>query len=219
MRFPVRNRDESFDLNRLTDYTREMLTGDERRVVNRIGLDLVMRHGRIERFGDALDLLATAGPQGRRELVDRARTSLGMPTIGDEQFEAQAAATNRSLRWGPDAQGRRLAACAAEGCNVWATNPNGSLRPVADRKWWCPSHKDRAGPEDHLPPEPRYVVKPSGGLKAVGEEAERLRREDEKRREEWERQQAAKDREAERLQRLEDEYRATLKPPAWMRRA
>ncbi len=208
LRFPVADRNRPFDLAELSDMCRETLEGDERRVVRQIGLGLVVERGEVETFGDALDLIAAAGPAGRRAMVDEARVAVGLPTIEDERFAVRQAAINRapSPGWGTDSQGRRIAACAAAGCDVWATNSNGSLRPVADRRWWCPVHRDQAGADDHLPEAPRYVLNANSSPKPVGEELERLHAEDRERREEFEQQEEAKRREGERLSKLRQEH-------------
>jgi hypothetical protein len=194
--------------------TREKLTGDERRIVRQVGLELVMHGDRpLRTFGDALDALEAEGPQGRREIIDRARTAVGLPDIATQEARRKFEAANSVRGWGPDSQGRRLTQCAAKGCDVMPTNPNGSLRPVADRRWWCPRHRDQAGPEDHLPPEPDYVIGRHMQLVAVGAEAERLRREDEKVQAAHREKVEARRQDDERLRRLEEEHRRGLRPP------
>ena len=191
---------------------REKLDGDERRIVRRVGLDLVVEHGsRIETVGDALDLIAAAGPAGRREMVEAARVKVGLPTIADEQFRVRQEAINRGLKpqWG-------LAQCAYPTCGRWATTEFGALKPVDCKRWWCEEHAGNAEPGDFDPPEPRFVLNENFALVPVGEELERLQAEDRERRERWQREEEANRREGERLAKLEAEYRATL--PAWMRR-
>lgn len=202
LRFPVSDRDQPFDLVSLNDMTKETLDGDERRVVRQVALDLVMEHGsRIESFGDALDLIASAGPAGRRAMVDQARVEVGLPTIADEQFEVRQEVINRGLkpRWG-------LAQCAYPSCGRSPTTEGGALKPVDVRKWWCGEHAHLAEPGDFDPPPPRYVLNENFALVPVGEELERLQAEDRKRREEWERQEEAKRREGERLAKLRQDH-------------
>ena len=142
-----------FDLNEFADTTKETLDGDELRVVRKSDSVSSWSTGsRIETCGDALDLIAAAGPAGRRAMVDAARVGVGLPTIEDAQFKVrQEAKTARSAGLGDHA----IAAC---GCNVWATNPSGSCDPLRIAGGGVRSHRDQAGPEDHLPEPPRYVL-------------------------------------------------------------
>jgi hypothetical protein len=206
----VRDRERPFDIFEFDGMCRETLDGDERRIVRQVGLDLALEYGsRIETVGDMLDLIASAGPQGRRQLVDNARVALGQPTIEDEQLKARQSAINNALPM-TDGQGGRITGCSAPNCNRMPTHPSGSgaLRPVADRRWWCDDHKHLAGPDDHLPPEPTYILGPGFRfrLNPRSEEAKRVRAEEEERRAEFEAKQRAREAEGERLAKLRQRY-------------
>jgi hypothetical protein len=85
--------------------------------------------------------------------------------------------------------------------------------PVADRRWWCPRHKDQAGPEDHLPPEPKYAIDfATMSVKALGPEQERLLEEDRKLVEKAREREERRRQEAEALAEVESRYVAQAKP-------
>jgi hypothetical protein len=60
-------------------------------------------------------------------------------------------------------------------------NQHGFAEPVAASKWWCADHEHLAADGDMEPPEPKYVLDANFTPMPVGEEAERLRLQDEKR--------------------------------------
>jgi hypothetical protein len=152
------------------------------------------------------------GPDARR-IVDEARKSIGLDTIADEEAHQRFDAANRALPPGRDAEGKIFQGCAAKNCNAYPQDELGVPTPVADRVWWCDRHKDQAGPEDHLPPEARYVLDPATmSPRAVGAERERLLEEDrERERKAAEREQLRRE-EAERLGNLEREWQRQNPP-------
>jgi hypothetical protein len=130
----------------------------------------------------AVDLVAELEGADAREIVDEARQSLGMNTVGEQEAAERFERENANLPPGRDAEGRCFQACAAENCNVYPMNGMGVPTPVVDRIFWCDAHKHLAGPDDHLPPELKYVWDMATmSLRAVGGERERLLKEDEER--------------------------------------
>jgi hypothetical protein len=86
----------------------------------------------------------------------------------------------------------------------------------ADRKYWCDLHRDQADPDDHLPPAPRYVLDHNFHPVPVGEEAERLRREEAERQEAFREEEEARRAEAARLRKLTEHRRAQEPVPAFL---
>ncbi len=165
----------------VVDAAREVLEGDDLRVVEQVAYDAMVR-GKTK-VGDLLGELEAAGPDGRRRIVDQARENLGMMSLADEEGHRAFEVANRALRMRPsyDEHGRRSVVCAEANCNAWPQGEQGEPLPVADRVWWCDRHRHLAGPEDHLPPEPKYEIDPhTFAVTAVGAEKERLLAEDEK---------------------------------------
>jgi uncharacterized protein len=107
-----------------------------------------------------------------------------------------------------DDDGRHPAVCAEPSCKSMATNSNGSLRLVVDRKWWCDTHLYLGGEHDHLPEPPTYVLSSAGGLRLNPESelGKRTRAEDESRREEERQRREADKREAEALRKVRERY-------------
>jgi hypothetical protein len=94
---PFHNRDERLGPAEVYENCRERIQDPERRQVTRQLLDhLWFDHG-ARTFGDAIDALEAAGPAGRRELLNRARTGVGLPTVEDERAHAAGVAANRAL--------------------------------------------------------------------------------------------------------------------------
>ncbi len=107
-----------------------------------------------------------------------------------------------------DDEGRHLAGCAAPGCHALATNADGSLRMVPDRRWFCDRHRHLAGPEDHLPEPRTYILSSAGGLRLNPESAEgkRVRAEFERQQEEKRKREEHEQREAEALRKVREKY-------------
>jgi hypothetical protein len=153
------------------------LTDEERQVANAIA------YGALERGTvRAAELVEELKGTGAREIVDEARQSLGMNTVGEQEAAERFERENANLPPGRDADGRCFQGCAAENCNAYPLDEQGIPVPVKDRIWWCSQHREMAGPDDHLPPEVRYVIDPATmSLKAVGAEQERLLEQDRER--------------------------------------
>jgi hypothetical protein len=129
-----------------------------------------------ESMGQLIDRLESLGPAGQRKVLDKARAAVGLKSTGevdaDEEVERATEALRRRPRPG-------LQHCAAENCSALPMDEQGLFIEVSDRRWWCDRHRDQAGPDDHLPPEPKYAIDFSTMSEvAVGEEAERLQREE-----------------------------------------
>jgi hypothetical protein len=185
---------------------------EEHRVVAHLLIEATFERG-VKSVGDLLDL----EPGRKRALLDRARVSAGLKTVAQEELELDRQAQYRAsaARAYTDEEGRRLTTCAASGCGAFPTDEVGAWRPVADRKYWCDLHRDQADPDDHLPPEPRYVLDHNFHPVPVGEEAERLRLEEEERQEAVRKAEETKRAEAERLRKL-TEHRRAQEVPAFL---
>jgi hypothetical protein len=216
LRVPLLDRSDPLDLAELHDYVHEAIADPtERRVTFEVLFDLATAMG-IKSYGDLDDHLERLEPLGRRRLVDQARSNLGMESLADEKGHQVFEAANRALRMRParDEHGRRFVGCAEPSCNAWPQNEQGLPVAVGDRVWWCPAHKDQAGPEDHLPPEPKYALDlATMSWRPIGAERERGLEEDRKFKEAARERTLAWHAEGERLRKLEEDYRATLKPP------
>jgi uncharacterized protein len=159
-------------------------------------------------FGDEVltydEIVEHATESGRSERVWREIKEASAQIEAEEKAAEQAAATapteviSRTDAPFTDDEGRHPAVCAEPSCKSMATNPNGSLRLVPDRRWWCDAHRDQAGEHDHLPPEPTYILAPGGfglRLNPRSEKGKRVRREDEERRKEARQRREAEERE------------------------
>ena len=189
----------------------QALEGEDRDVA----LQLLLTSG-FKTVGELIDHVEALDADGRRDLLDEARTAAGLDTVEDAEAHARFEAANRALRTRPsyDEHGRRSVLCAEANCNAWPQGEQGEPLLVADRIWWCDRHRHLAGPEDHLPEEPKYTIDPhTFAVTAVGAEKERLLAEDEKLRRNAEEREQRRREESERLGKLEEQYRATLKLP------
>jgi hypothetical protein len=181
------------------------LDDDERRIADAI-VYRALERGTTR----AAQLVAELEGAGAREIVDEARESIGMKTLGAEEADREFERVNAAL---PPSLGPRFMVCAAENCNVYPLNELGVPVEVPDRIWWCQRHQDQAGPDDHLPPEPKYVIDPATmSLRAVGAERERLEEEDRERvRKAAEREQRRRE-ESKALSEVRDRYAEVAKP-------
>jgi hypothetical protein len=184
------------------------LEGEERDVAT-----WLLLQAKQETMGQLLDHVESLDEDGRRRLLDKARTAAGLDTVDDAEAHRRFEMANAALPPGRDAEGKVFQGCAAKNCNAFPQDELGIPTPVADRVWWCGRHKDQAGAEDHLPPEVRYVLDPATmSPRAVGAERERLLEEDrERERKAAEREQLRRE-EAERLANLEREWQRQNPP-------
>jgi len=146
-------RDEDELVVNVVAAARETLEGDELRLVE------ALVHKALSRgttgAGEFFDELEQAGPDGRPQLVDEARKSIGMETIAEQQGREAFEVANEGLRNVPhrEADGRTFQVCSAPNGSAYPLSEQGVPLAVADRRWWCDRHRDQAGPSDHLPPD------------------------------------------------------------------
>jgi hypothetical protein len=203
-------------LAELPSLARQAGLGEEDRAVVR---ELVLEafSGGARTAGDLLDRLDAAELAERRAILDRARIAAGLPSTSDAEAHARYEAANRVLAKQPhrDADGKVPQACAV--CGSWSTTREGARRPVAAARWHCPGHEHLAEPGDMEPPKPSHVLDPATmALVPVGEEAERLEREDREQREEWARRTAERQAEAERRAAVAKARHEAARGTAWI---
>ncbi len=92
IRIPYRSRDDT--LPAVADAARA-LTGDDRTVVRQIVLDAAASG--LATAGDLLDRLQAGSPAERRALLDRARSSAGLPTASALAAKASHEAQSRAM--------------------------------------------------------------------------------------------------------------------------
>ncbi|HZA59381.1 MAG TPA: hypothetical protein VE401_08390 [Solirubrobacterales bacterium] len=139
-------------------------------------------------------------------MLDRARDQLGLPDVETVIVREKIEAGNRALRPGRDAEGKVIQMCPE--CGAVSSGPTGIPEPVADRKWWCASHKHLAGADDHLPPEdldPVFDAR-TMSIRPNPAELERLRAEDERRAEEDRERNERRQAEAEAIKAARERY-------------
>ena len=141
----------------------------------------ILFHSSAGTMGELIDHIEALDADGRRELLDTARTAAGLDTVEDAEGHRAFEIANRNLRPGRDSEGKIFQGCAERSCHAWPQDELGMPTGVVDRVWWCAKHRHLAGPEDHLPPEPKYRIDPETmSPRPVGAERERLAAEDEK---------------------------------------
>jgi hypothetical protein len=108
IRLPYRSRSDP--LTDVVDAARELPTDEERAVVRQLVLGELVG-GSATTAGELLDKIEKAGPEGRREMLDEARTKAGLPTTGTVEFEARFEMLQHAarLRAGTDHRPMRLA--------------------------------------------------------------------------------------------------------------
>ncbi len=220
---PFQDERDRLHLGEIHDLVHEAISDPkEQKVTYELLFDLATTSG-IDTYGDLLDRLEKVGEDGRRQLVDQARSSLGMESLADEQAHRVFEAANRSLRLRParDAEGKIFQSCHAPDCNAMPRDEQGCPVPAADRRWFCDQHKDQAEPGDDLPPDdcqPRFDWATMRLLPSKAEE-ERLRRQEERRQEEQRKRRELKREQAERMRALEEarfaEMVKELPPGVW----
>ena len=212
IKVPFQSRDQTIP-EAIKAHVDQSLEGEDRDIAFQLLLTT-----QAKTMGELIDQIESLDGEGRRHLLNRKRAELGLESTEDVEAHRRFETANRNLRPGRDAEGKSFQICAEPNCNAWPQGPEqGEPLAVVDRKWWCDRHKDQAGPDDHLPPEPKYVIDfATMGLKAVGAEQERLLEEDRKREQKAHERELRRREESERLRKLEEKYRATLKlPTGW----
>jgi hypothetical protein len=149
---PIHSRDE--DICDLISATRLLEDPEQRATMRR--LTIAAQIDGVRTSGELCDLLEAAGKGGRREIFDDAREAAGLERSqdidDDEAWKRRQARLAVDAAGGPDAEGKRLQGCAAEGCSVVPSHPTtGQVMAVRDRRWWCEAHRHLAGPDDHRP--------------------------------------------------------------------
>jgi hypothetical protein len=187
------------------------LDGEERLIVEQIVHDATAR-GTTE-AADLLDQLESAGPAGRRQVLDKARVGIGLRTVEREEQHERFLSANAALEAARSFS--EFPTCAAEGCMAIPLDPvTGGHARVRARRWWCPAHAGEAGPHDHLPPAARLSYSASGAVVDLAEreaEAERQRGEAERQRRRREARQAERREEAAALRQYEEAYRERIR--------
>ena len=165
---PFQSRDQSLVEVLALGLDQRIEDEEEGRVVSHLLLEASFE-SEVKSVGDLLEL----EPERKRALLDRARVSAGLKTIKEVESELEKQAQHRAsaARTFTDEEGRRLQTCAAASCAAFPKDEVGAWTPVADRRWWCDLHRDQADPDDHLPPEPKYVLNHNFRPVPVGDEA------------------------------------------------
>jgi hypothetical protein len=128
----------------------------ERAIARQVALDALAERC-VLTAGELVAELEHLGADGRRQVLDNAREALGLErsqAIDDREHLEGIRRTARLRSSGRDSQGMALQTCAVEDCSAMPLDEaTGLPKAVCDRHWWCPEHRDLAGPDDHLPPD------------------------------------------------------------------
>jgi hypothetical protein len=139
--FDLPYRDPDNSVVSIADAASEILDGENARVAQQVAFDALGRG--VTRVGDLLDELEAAGPDGRRALLDQARTNAGLrSTLAEEQHRAfEAANSNPPPTVLRDSAGRRQALCGHEGCSTFEPGEMGpgSIAWVHAKRWYLPN--------------------------------------------------------------------------------
>jgi len=208
IRIPFRDPGERL-VSAVPDLSHALDSEEDRAVFRALAIDTLSDNPDAT-AGDLVGRFEALDTADRRQLVNRARESVALPTLDElesrRRFElAQPAGPPKR-----DERGLALQGCHAAGCQALPLDALGLPEGVVDRRWFCDVHKHQAGPEDHLPPDdaaPR--VDGHFGLLPSRAEQELQITEDQRRREQFRAEQEVSAAENERIQKLEDEYRRT----------
>ena len=150
---PFQSRDQTIR-EAIEAHVDQALEGEDRDIAFQLLL-----HTQARRWASWSTTIESLDTEGQRRVLDGARKAAGLEATEDIDDRERFERYNRALPKGRDAEGRSFQICAEPNCNAWPQGPEqGEPLAVADRKWWCDRHKDQAGPDDHLPPEPKYVI-------------------------------------------------------------
>ncbi|MGH2964306.1 MAG: hypothetical protein ACRDMH_02850 [Solirubrobacterales bacterium] len=216
IRIPWRSRDEPLDGQAIEELPRA-LPDSERPVARQLLVEA--RGAGAETVGDALDLFGRATAAERRAYAEAARLATGAPTLDEEARQRASIVASRFPMEAPappqrDAEGKAIQQCHAEGCENVSTSREGALRPVADRRWFCPAHEHLAAPGDDEPIPEGIPIDRFGQPMMREEVQEHHARQYADAEEQLRGDAAARDDEQERLANLEADYRSGLRPPA-----
>jgi hypothetical protein len=132
-------------------------------------------------FGDAIEMVSHAGPEGQRQLLDLARRKMELESTITVDEARDAAAARRddlppppSLASGParDVEGYAAQRCHAPGCEAAPANEQGELVPSKAVRWFCSRHTDLAEPGDMDPWQGPQLRFGPAGLEVVLPEAD-----------------------------------------------
>lgn len=203
----------------VVDCARESgMTDMETEIVSSIVFDALGRG--VTRVGGLLDELDQLGPAGRREVLDRARQEVGLPSTATVDAQAAAAAapsiqvSSAPLR---DMWGRPLQSCHEPGCGAFPQDQHGAVLGSNAVAWFCPAHREGHEEEMKDRESPKVLALPGGGFYVEDEtEVARARHEDERIREEFERRQAEHEAEVEVIRRAEERNAERYRTDAYL---
>jgi hypothetical protein len=210
LQIPYQSRDQTIS-DAIAANVDRALEGEDRRITFRLLFD-----SRFQTMGQLLDHVSALDTDGRRRLLNQARTGCGLPTVEQEKAQRAVEATNRSLAGSVrrDGQGRAFQICGEPGCGNFPVDPaTGQHMPTDAKRWYCEEH--RAGHEAEMEPWSMGLrYSPSGALEFSGDaetEARRLETEAKSRAVVREVREAERREEAEALAGLEAEALAQLR--------
>jgi hypothetical protein len=148
-----------------------VLEGEDRAVARELAMQAVIDDG-LRTAGQLIDRLEAAAPEERRAMLDRARQSAGLPSIGEVEEQRRFEAANQAARLRAGASSA-WQICGEPSCTRIPVNELGAPIPVDVRRWWCEQHLDLAAEGDLEPRGSGVRLSPSGALVPVdeGEEA------------------------------------------------
>lgn len=79
----------------VVDAARKVLSGEELAVTEQIAYDALERG--TTKIGDLLDELESAGADGRRRILDKARTGVGLMTVEDQEGHDRFVSANSDI--------------------------------------------------------------------------------------------------------------------------
>jgi hypothetical protein len=176
------------------------IEGEDRQVARHLAL-AAATDGAFDTVGSYLDHLDRIGQEGRRQVLNEARTELGLQSVEAIDARRLSVERSRALAHLPerDEAGVAWLSCAANGCVASPIEPStGAARKTNVKRWWCSEHRDQAGPGDLEVWTQRIRLAP-GGFGLIfeeDEEVERARQEREEQRTKLEREQRHAERQA-----------------------
>ena len=208
---PFRDR-EDLVLDAITAARGSQLREDEVQVVDVLARDALERG--VTTVGELLDELGQLDRSETRRRLDWAREKAGLISATEADRRREDAKFERELerlqpppppRWSP------LQGCPARGCNARPMTPEGGWREVEINRWWCPSHRHLAGPDDFQPHESPYLgIGLNGQLIASEKEkariAEWMNQQQEEQEREREQREELRSREGEAIKEAKERY-------------
>jgi hypothetical protein len=155
IQIPHRSRDES--LVDVAGYTRVL--GQDGPAIRELVIAARL-DGAAASAGELIDHLDGLEPYERRQLLDKARASVGLPSTAEVEAAQPKPLQVRTVNGGS------FPSCPAPECNA-APMRNGVFFAPDVRKWWCPNHEDQAQPGDLEPRGSGLAYSPSGSIVEV----------------------------------------------------